>query len=172
MFFTISADNNITAYDSREGAAAIKDVQVFGSEKELNKLAAEWPADRLITIWNSMAGTKAVKKFTSRKSGAGRIWKAIQSLGPVSTEEPPKQRARNAKKEAPPTKSREGSKKAQVIELLRRPDGASLTEVMEATSWQSHSVRGFISGALIRKESLPVESFKREDGQRAYRLPK
>ena len=56
---------------------------------------------------------------------------------------------------------REGSKKAIVLELIRRPDGASLKEIMDATGWQAHSVRGFISGSLGKKMGLTVESFKR-----------
>jgi hypothetical protein len=41
---------------------------------------------------------------------------------------------------------------------------------MAATEWQAHSVRGFISGALGKKMGLAVESFKRENGERTYRL--
>jgi hypothetical protein len=54
--------------------------------------------------------------------------------------------------------------------MLQRKDGASLADIMKATGWQAHSVRGFISGALIKKAGLKVESFKREDGERAYSL--
>ncbi|OPZ57045.1 MAG: hypothetical protein BWY87_01711 [Deltaproteobacteria bacterium ADurb.Bin510] len=41
---------------------------------------------------------------------------------------------------------------------------------MAATDWQAHSVRGFISGSLTKKMGLNVESFKRPDGERAYRI--
>ena len=68
--------------------------------------------------------------------------------------------------------TREGSKSAAVVELLKRPDGASLKEIMKATGWQPHSVRGFISGTLGKKMRLKVESAKREDGERVYSLPK
>ena len=67
---------------------------------------------------------------------------------------------------------REFSKKAIVLELLRRPKGATLAELMEATGWQAHSVRGFISGTLGKKMDLPVASAKREDGTRVYSLAK
>ena len=56
-----------------------------------------------------------------------------------------------------------------VLALIQRAKGATLAEIMEATSWQAHSVRGFISGNLGKKMSLNVESFKRSDGERAYR---
>jgi len=41
---------------------------------------------------------------------------------------------------------------------------------MDVTQWQTHSIRGFISGGLGKKMGLTVESFKRPDGDRAYRL--
>lgn len=79
MLFTIDSENNITAIESN---AAIPDnAQQFSSEKELGKLAADWPAERLVDIWNSLPGVKPFKKFTNRNTAAGRIWNAIQSLG-------------------------------------------------------------------------------------------
>ena len=67
---------------------------------------------------------------------------------------------------------REGSKTATVLALIQRAKGATLAEIMEATSWQPHSVRGFISGTLGKKMGLKVESAKREDGERVYSLSK
>jgi hypothetical protein len=64
--------------------------------------------------------------------------------------------------------ARDGSKAAKVLELLKRPDGATLAEVMKATGWQPHSVRGFISGTLTKKLGLTVVSTKSEDGERTY----
>ncbi len=74
-----------------------------------------------------------------------------------------------ATKDAAPT-TRDGSKKAIVLDMLKRPDGATLADIMSATSWQAHSVRGFISGSLTKKMGLKVESLKREDGVRVYRI--
>lgn len=71
-----------------------------------------------------------------------------------------------------PTEARHGSKTEQVLDLLKRPGGASLAEIMTLTAWQSHSVRGFISGTLGKKMGLTVESSKREDGERIYSLRK
>jgi hypothetical protein len=56
------------------------------------------------------------------------------------------------------------------LELLRRPEGASLKEIADATQWQAHSIRGFISGALGKKMGLTVESLKTESGDRVYRI--
>ena len=140
---------------------------------------------------------KPVKKFTDRKTAVTRIWKAIQALGEellrasirdaeaklkaVRTAPAPAQQAAPvAPKKARATKGatekdvtatpREGSKKAIVLELIRRADGASLQEIMSATNWQAHSVRGFISGALTKKMGLTVESLKTPEGARVYRI--
>ena len=68
--------------------------------------------------------------------------------------------------------AREGSKTATVLALIQRANGASLAEIMEATGWQAHSVRGFISGTLGKKMGLTVTSARREDGERVYSITK
>jgi hypothetical protein len=55
-----------------------------------------------------------------------------------------------------------------VLALLRRQDGASLDEIVAATDWQPHSVRGFMSGALKKRLKIEVISEKGEDGVRRY----
>jgi Protein of unknown function (DUF3489) len=71
-------------------------------------------------------------------------------------------------KNASHTGARQGSKKAEILALIERPQGATLAEIMKVTGWQAHSVRGFVSGTLGKNMSLAVESAKREDGQRVY----
>lgn len=85
--------------------------------------------------------------------------------------------ARNAKAQKKALKtakkagsSRDGSKAAKIIDLLKRPNGATLAEIMKATNWQAHSVRGFISGSLGKKMGLTVVSAKRENGEREYSI--
>jgi hypothetical protein len=70
----------------------------------------------------------------------------------------------------PPT-HRAGTKQAQIIAMLQRPEGASVAEMVEATSWQSHTVRGSISGALKKKLGLPIATEKVEGRGTVYRLP-
>ena len=53
---------------------------------------------------------------------------------------------------------RAGTKQAQMIELLRRPEGATVEQIAAATGWQHHTIRGAISGALKKKLGLNVEA--------------
>jgi len=64
--------------------------------------------------------------------------------------------------------ARDGSKASKVLDLLKRPDGASAKELMKATGWQPHSIRGFLSGTVSKKMGLAVISTKGEDGERTY----
>jgi len=63
-----------------------------------------------------------------------------------------------------------GSKTAKILDLLKRPGGVTLKELMKATGWQPHSVRGFLSGTLKKKMETPVESLMSADGNRTYRV--
>jgi hypothetical protein len=67
---------------------------------------------------------------------------------------------------------REFSKKAIVLDLLRRKGGATMAEIAKATDWQNHSIRGFISGNVGKKMGLTVESSKNDADERTYRISK
>ena len=84
-----------------------------------------------------------------------------------STEQRPKSQ-KAAKQAKPATGAREGSKAAKVLGLLRRPDGASLRELMKATGWLAHSVRGYLSGTVSKRMKLKLVSAKSENGERRY----
>ena len=66
--------------------------------------------------------------------------------------------------------ARDGSKTAKVLDLLKRADGTTLKELMKATGWQAHSVRGLLSGTVGKKMGLSVTSTKGEDGERSYSI--
>jgi len=68
-------------------------------------------------------------------------------------------------------KVRRANKRAEVIDLMRRAGGATLTEIMETTGWQRHTARGFVS-LLGSKGGLKVESTKSASGERTYRVTK
>jgi hypothetical protein len=71
------------------------------------------------------------------------------------------------------SKSRRGARKItkaeQISALLRKQKGASLGELMKATGWQQHSLRGYMSGTLVKRQGLTVTSTK-IDGERRYRI--
>jgi hypothetical protein len=66
-------------------------------------------------------------------------------------------------------KTRSGTKQAKMIDLMKRPEGATVEQIAKATGWQKHTVRGAISGALKKKLGLKVEATK-EDGGTVYRI--
>ena len=111
MTFVIDSENNIIAFASQQEAEAVVGER-FASQQELSELAATWPAGRLVEIWNSIPGLTPVKKFTDRKSGLARIWKAIQSLNGGGSGEPAHsaapQRAKKAKRAAKGKSARAG----------------------------------------------------------------
>ena len=63
------------------------------------------------------------------------------------------------------------SKGAKIMEMIARAKGATLAEIMKATDWQAHSVRGFISTAG-KKHNVKIESSKNEAGDRVYKSTK
>jgi hypothetical protein len=67
-------------------------------------------------------------------------------------------------------KTREGTKQVEMIALLRRPNGATIDEIVAATGWQKHTVRGAIAGALKKKLGLDVTSEKVEGRGRVYNI--
>ena len=72
---------------------------------------------------------------------------------------------------AKPVASRAGTKQAQIIAMLQRPEGATVAEMVEATGWLAHTVRGCISGALKKKLGLPIAAEKVEGRGTVYKLP-
>jgi hypothetical protein len=86
--FTIENEtNNITVHGSAKEADAVPNSERFTNEAALAKLAANWPASRLVEIWNSLPGETPVRKFKDRATAVSRIWKAIQSLGQTALAE-------------------------------------------------------------------------------------
>ena len=90
-YFTIDAENNITAHANRQ-AARDTGAGVFSTEVQVADLIGP-NNQRLIEIWNSLPGVKPVTKFANRKVATERIWKAIQSLGGPVAAAPEKQSA-------------------------------------------------------------------------------
>ena len=111
-----------------------------------------------------MGAPDAPSNSPKRKPGTAR-----RHYGPVARKAPSTGRT---KEKGPKADSaigpRPGSKAAKVLALLKRPQGAALKELVKATDWQPHSVRGFLSGIVTKKMGLKVRSTKAESGERRY----
>ena len=132
-----------------------------------------------------------MKKFQDRKKAVARVWSAIQPLadnGQTDTPKPEAEKPQTGRKQiqaaAKPAKEATGAKKttakpttdssnkkAEVITMLKRAKGVTLGEIMEATQWQKHTVRGFVS-ILGSKGGLSIESSKDAAGERTYKVAK
>jgi hypothetical protein len=140
--FTIENEtSNITVYASAKEADATPNTQRFSNEAALAKLAADWPAARLVEIWNSLPGEAPVKKFKDRATAVSRIWKAIQNLGqsaPAVEETAPAEEAAPAEEIAvPAVEATETTQPEPVIPQLGEPDvpaalGAQVPDVAPA----------------------------------------
>lgn len=104
----------------------------------------------------------ASKKTASRKKRAKGAKAADRGKATKSAKPGKESKAKQARTE---------SKSAKILELIGRTRGATLAEIMEATSWKAHSVRGFISTAG-KKPGIHIESEKNDAKQRVYKLAK
>lgn len=75
-----------------------------------------------------------------------------------------------AQADAKVKRTRDNSKQALVIAMLKRPEGATITQICEATGWQQHTVRGTFSGAIKKKLGLTITSYKLGGAGRVYRI--
>jgi hypothetical protein len=105
---------------------------------------------------------KATKKARVAPQGAS----VAKKKGKSAKKATPAKKAPKGAKEA--TGARVGSKTDAILGLLKRPGGVTAKELMKATGWQPHSVRGFLSGTIGKKMGLTVTSTKAEDGERSY----
>ena len=154
--FRIDADNRIRTVTSNRisSSSPTKGFQ-FSTEKELADFGISWPQQRFVEIWNNLPGVRRVGRFADRKIAIRRIWRALAAQS-------------TAEAKSAPITARSGVKSHLILALLSRAAGATLQELKSATGWQSHSIRGFISGQL-KKKGRRVHSFKRS-GERVYRI--
>jgi len=159
---SIEKNRNLESAIPKKGSA-----QSFTSRQKAPSSAAS-PKKRLRSVGSKPA----------RATGAQRPPKADEPLveniirqkkRPRSGESPAMQMATAkapGKAEAP-----EGvTKQERMLTLLSQPAGASIEEMMHATGWQQHSVRGFLAGTVKRKLGFSLTSQKPDDGVRRYRI--
>jgi hypothetical protein len=103
---------------------------------------------------------------------AAKPAKAARTAAPKAPAKPKATKETTSMDGAPAPKQREGTRKATVLALLERSGGATLEEIMAATLWRKHSVRGFIS-TLASKHGYAIASIRREsDKARVYKIAK
>jgi hypothetical protein len=176
LTFTIDRNNHITALTSTSQAQLNPEAVRFNGVRDLGRLAKRWPGPRLVEIWNALPDHKPVKKFTNRKVAVSRIWAAAQSLAPhrdtAALRLVPQKanRSKLASRIQNPAPARRRGKTGRVLELLQRPGGATLKQLITATQWQAHSVRGFLSGAVKKKMGLKIGSTKGAASDRRYSI--
>jgi Protein of unknown function (DUF3489) len=95
----------------------------------------------------------------AKKTAKGKVPKKTTSAKGKTTAKPSKPAGKG-------DETGRDTKKAQVREMLRK--GTTLSAIIEATGWQPHTTRGFIS-ILSKKENLKIESTRRDDGERFYK---
>ena len=136
----------------REAPATVNDGEIaVASNEELH--AAPLSGKRLLALWNAVPGVEKRRKVGDRDELIDQLWAAIEALP----------------KPEPQSDATRPSKQDAVIAMLRRPEEATVDEVVGATSWQRHTVRGVFSGTLKKKLGLSLASANEERG-RVYRI--
>jgi hypothetical protein len=114
------------------------------------------------------------RKKMAKQKQTGKIARTASRQPDVKATKQPVKPGRRAAHDATPEGARrvprKHSKQQTCLDLLGRPEGASIEELQQATAWQAHSVRGFLSGTVKGKLGMTFFSEKAEDGARRYRL--
>ena len=140
----------------------------------MNVVTAVTTAKGTIKLMTTQEQDQPTAASEPAKSGKARA--AARKPPPATTQAKSAQkpgRGKKAPKRRPRAKAAtagQGSKSAHVIALLEKSRGATLADLMRATGWQAHSVRGFLSGTIGKKVGLTVKSTKAEDGERNYSI--
>jgi DNA-binding MarR family transcriptional regulator len=125
-------------------------LEAIGVETEEDAPEGATPADTGAT--SAEAGVQAI-------DAAAPVTEADGAATPTKKGKAAKGKARVTKAaSADKATPRAGTKQAQMIEMLKRPEGATVEQIAEATGWQHHTIRGAISGALKKKLGLTVEA--------------
>ena len=126
-------------------------------------LLREVPAADAMTVWRHDQVNGAL---TLQATEAGRL--AVNGEAVPSPKQAPAPARPVAVPAAHPAETK-GSRQDTLVRLLRRPDGATIDDMVEATGWQPHSIRGALSGVIGKKVGLSVTSEKLLDRGRVYR---
>ena len=148
MRIYIIGDDGITLCSEPPAVVSEGEI-VVASNEELH--AARLSGKRLLALWNALPDVEKRRKVGDRGTLIDQLWSAIEALP------------------EPQPDAKRPSKQDEVIAMLRRAEGATVDEVVGATGWQRHTVRGVFSGTLKKKLGLTLASAKEERG-RVYRI--
>ena len=155
MAIYIIRGERVTAHAAAP-ARAPKGSLIISSADEIE--SSDLTPSQLVSLWNTLPDVRPLTKFRDRKTAVRRLWAGLQQIPPSS-----------AKRSARPEAERATNKQDQVIAMLRQPEGATIDDIVGATKWQRHTVRGMIAGALKKRLGLRMASEKEERG-RVYRI--
>jgi len=140
-------------------------MKLTDTQRALLEAAAQHPQKKLTHFPDTLKGGARIKVLTAMRNA---------QLIEASKTDPEVYVATQAGLQAigiQTTRStREGTKQAVLIELLKHPEGATLAQMTEATGWQVHTVRGAMAGALKKKLGLEITSEKQTSTDRVYRI--
>lgn len=91
-------------------------------------------------------------------------------MAKAKTRKPAAKKHKSAAKKTKPSASRAGTKQAQLVAMLQKPDGATVEEIAKKLNWQPHSVRGAFVGVIKTRLKLKLDSEKVEGRGRVYRI--
>jgi Protein of unknown function (DUF3489) len=137
-----------------------------GKEKTMNSVSTDKQSTSAAEA--IVAETGSAKQETAKPKAARKNAKPSKK-GKQAKPAKPTKRTAAAKK--PGKASERSNKKADVIAMMTRAKGATLAEIMQATGWQKHTVRGFVS-ILGSKGGHTIESSKNPAGERTYKIAK
>jgi hypothetical protein len=150
-------------------------MQLTTTQRTLLEAAAKHPLKKLAVFPDNLKGGARIKVLTALLN-AQLIEASTEEAGVfVATNKGLQETGINIQSTTPtsekaPRATRGGTKQAVLIDLLKRSEGATLTQMTEATGWQIHTVRGAMAGALKKKLGLEITSEKQPGTDRIYRI--
>ena len=155
-------------------ATSGKEVEKIVKDLLVRKLIEECPAKLEDPIWRT---DEQQRHLTLRVSAAGLEALVASKADPNKQATKPNAQAKARKSPSLPRTSKasearqqQATKAERILSLLRRSQGATIAELTKSTGWQTHSVRGFLSGTLKKKMKLKVKSERLGGKERRYRV--
>jgi len=142
-------------------------MKLTDTQRALLEAAAQHPQKKLTNFPDTLKGGARIKVLTAMRNSQLIEASASEPEVYVATATGLQEIGINTQ---PSRTTREGTKQAVLIELLRRAEGATLPQMTEATGWQVHTVRGAMAGALKKKLGLEITSEKQTGTDRVYRI--